>query len=99
MKNKARIRLSEVFSGYSPKILTLLRFKYYIDFTHYMDSVRHSGNEGDSPHRWARILGTIVAIVTVTLPVVMVAYYSPSKSNAEPLPEEVRFYPESQGNL
>ena len=58
-----------------------------------MDSTQRSGKEQDSPHRWARILGTVVAVATAILPVVMVAYYSPSRSNAEPLPRETTVLP------
>ncbi len=58
-----------------------------------MDSTQRSSKEQDSPHRWARILGTMVAVATVILPVFMVAYYSPSRSNAEPLPSETRILP------
>lgn len=65
----------------------------------YMDSTQRSGKEGDTPHRWARILGTAVAIATVTLPVFMVAYYSPSKSNAEPLPRENIVLPQVESDL
>ncbi len=44
----------------------------------------------DSPdHRWAKILGTLVAVATLTLPIVMIAYYSPFRSNAQPVPEKI----------
>jgi hypothetical protein len=44
----------------------------------------------DSPdHRWAGILGTAVAVVTLTLPVVMISYYSPFSSNAQPVPNRI----------
>ena len=49
-----------------------------------MEFSQLSGKEADSPHhRWADILGTVVAVSTITLPLLMIAYYSPSKSNAE----------------
>ena len=38
------------------------------------------------PHRWAGLLGTIVAVLTIVLPLLMIASYSPSRSNAESLP-------------
>ena len=51
----------------------------------------------DSPeHRWAGILGTLVAVVTLTLPIVMIAYYSPFRSNAQPLPNRVYLPSENQ---
>ena len=52
-----------------------------------MEVSQRPGQAEDSPgHRWAGILGTLVAVVTLTLPVVMIASYSPSSSNAEPAP-------------
>ena len=60
-----------------------------------MDLSQRSGKDAESPHhRWAGILGTTIAIATVTLPLIMIAYYSPSKSNAEPLPENMIFLPQ-----
>lgn len=59
-----------------------------------MDLSQRSGKDGESPHhRWAGILGTTVAIVTMTLPLIMIAYYSPSKSNAQPLPQNTMSQP------
>ena len=59
-----------------------------------MDSSQRSGKDAESPpHRWAGILGTTVAILTMTLPLIMIAYYSPSKSNAEPLPRDTILLP------
>ena len=59
-----------------------------------MDLSQRSGKDAESPHhRWAGILGTTVAILTMTLPLIMIAYYSPSKSNAEPLPRETILLP------
>ena len=61
-----------------------------------MDLTQHSGKDADSPHhRWAGILGTTVAMITMVLPLIMIAYYSPSKSNAEPLPKDTIFLPQS----
>ena len=61
-----------------------------------MDLSQRSGKDAESPHhRWAGILGTTVAILTMTIPLVMIAYYSPSKSNAEPLPRETIVSPSS----
>lgn len=62
-----------------------------------MDLSQRSGKDAESPHhRWAGILGTTVAILTMTLPLIMIAYYSPSKSNAQPLPQTTMFRPKNQ---
>ena len=53
-----------------------------------MELSQLSGKEVDSPpHRWADILGTVIAVVTITLPLLMISYYSPSRSNAETSPQ------------
>ena len=53
-----------------------------------MEISQLSGKEVDSPpHRWADILGTVIAVSTITLPLLMISYYSPSKSNAETSPQ------------
>ena len=52
-----------------------------------MEVSQGPGQVEDPPgHRWAGILGTLVAVVTLTLPIMMIASYSPSSSNAEPAP-------------
>lgn len=51
----------------------------------------------DSPeHRWAKLLGTLVAVVTLTLPIVMIASYSPFRSNAQPIPAKVYYTPQDR---
>jgi hypothetical protein len=56
-----------------------------------MEVSQHPGKVEDTPgHRWAGILGTGVAVVTLTLPIVMIATYSPFSSNAQPIPPTVR---------
>jgi hypothetical protein len=51
-----------------------------------MEVSQRSGSVEEPPgHRWAAILGTGVAIVTLTLPLIMIASYSPSGSNAQPV--------------
>ena len=53
-----------------------------------MEISQLSGKEVESPpHRWADILGTVIAVSTITLPLLMISYYSPSKSNAETSPQ------------
>ena len=55
-----------------------------------MEVSQRPGKAEDSPgHRWAGILGTGVAVVTLTLPIVMIASYSPFDSNAQPVPEKI----------
>ncbi|ELS03048.1 hypothetical protein Xen7305DRAFT_00027670 [Xenococcus sp. PCC 7305] len=53
-----------------------------------MELSQLSGKEVDSPpRRWASILGTLIAVSTITLPLLMISYYSPSRSNAETSPQ------------
>ena len=55
-----------------------------------MEISQRPGKAEDSPgHRWAGILGTGVAVVTLTLPIFMIASYSPFESNAQPAPERI----------
>lgn len=56
-------------------------------------SQRPDRADDSPPHRWAGILGTIVAVVTLTLPLVMIAYYSPFSSNAQPAPSQIQSFP------
>lgn len=65
-----------------------------------MEVSQRPGQAEDSPgHRWAGILGTGVAVVTLTLPIVMIATYSPFSSNNPPAPrilyqpQEIRINP------
>ena len=55
-----------------------------------MEVSQHPGKVEDPPgHRWAGILGTGVAVVTLTLPLVMIATYSPFSSNAQSVPQSI----------
>ena len=55
-----------------------------------MDVSQYPGKVEDPPgHRWARVLGTGVAVVTLTLPLIMIATYTPSSSNAQPIPKTI----------
>ena len=55
-----------------------------------MEVSQRPGKAEDSPgHRWAGILGTGVAVITLTLPIVMIASYSPFSSNAQPIPQRI----------
>jgi hypothetical protein len=60
-----------------------------------MELSQPSGRDADTPHhRWAGILGTVVAVLTIALPLLMIASYSPSRSNAEPLPSRIYSLPQ-----
>lgn len=52
-------------------------------------SQRPNKADDSSDHRWSGILGTLVALLTLTLPIVMIARYSPLRSNAQPIPTEL----------
>lgn len=55
-----------------------------------MEISQRPGQPEDTPgHRWAGILGTAVAVVTLTLPLAMIAAYSPLSSNAQPIPKQI----------
>ena len=55
-----------------------------------MEVSQHPGKVEDPPgHRWAGILGTGVAVVTLTLPLIMIATSSPFSSNAQPIPQTI----------
>jgi hypothetical protein len=61
-----------------------------------METSNQQSPNSDSPHqKWARILGTAVAVVTLTVPLMMIGYYTPFSSNAEPLPQETNLPPSS----
>ncbi|MEM6612253.1 MAG: hypothetical protein AAF652_08360 [Cyanobacteria bacterium P01_C01_bin.72] len=52
-----------------------------------MEVSQRPGQAEEPPgHRWAGVLGTGVAVVTLVLPLIMIASYSPSGSNAQPVP-------------
>ena len=43
-----------------------------------MESSTPSGKVSEPPaHRWAYIVGTTIAVLTITLPLLVIAYYSP----------------------
>jgi hypothetical protein len=64
-----------------------------------MDVSQRSGPVEEPPgHRWAGILGTGVAIVTLVFPLIMIATYSPSGSNAQPVPQTTYQAPQIRGN-
>lgn len=68
-----------------------------------MEVSQRPGQAEDSPgHRWAGILGTAVAVITLTLPIAMIASYSPADSitPSEPTtiyqpnrPQNIKAYP------
>jgi hypothetical protein len=64
-----------------------------------MEVSQRPGKAEDSPgHRWAGILGTGVAVVTLTLPIIMIASYSPFSSNAQQLPTTINQLQETRIN-
>ncbi|WP_036485146.1 hypothetical protein [Myxosarcina sp. GI1] len=59
-----------------------------------MELSQHPSKADDSPpHRWAGILGTTVAVITLVLPLAMIAYSSPVNSNTQPLPARIQPLP------
>lgn len=59
-----------------------------------MESSEQISSNSDTPHqRWAGILGMIVALVTLTLPLLAIGYYSSSSINAETLPKRIEILP------
>ena len=64
-----------------------------------MEVSQRPGKAEDSPgHRWAGILGTGVAVVTLILPIGMIASYSPFSSNAQPVPQRINQLQEIRTN-
>ena len=46
-----------------------------------MESSGPSGNTSDSPNLlWAEVIGTMIAVLTLTLPLLVIAYYSSNSS-------------------
>ncbi|BDA39764.1 hypothetical protein CPARK_000060400 [cyanobacterium endosymbiont of Braarudosphaera bigelowii] len=43
-----------------------------------------SSKKGTEPsaHRWTNIMGTVIAMITLTLPVFVIAYYSSNKADS-----------------
>ena len=59
-----------------------------------MESSEQVSSNPDSPHqRWAGILGSIIAVITLTLPFLTIVYYSSLSINAEPLSERIYTLP------
>lgn len=59
-----------------------------------MESSTPSGKAAEPPaHRWAYIVGTTIALLTLILPVVSIAYYSPQNRQAEPKTPVQSFQP------
>ncbi|MBE9118438.1 hypothetical protein IQ249_21330 [Lusitaniella coriacea LEGE 07157] len=47
-----------------------------------MESSESSANSAEPPsHRWARIVGTAIALLTLTVPTFAIAYYSLGSNN------------------
>ena len=55
-----------------------------------MEVSQRPGQAEEPPgHRWAGVLGTGVAIVTLIFPLAMIATYSPFGSNAQSVPQRI----------
>ena len=60
-----------------------------------MESSGLPGSTSDHPsHRWARLMGAAIAVVTLILPFLVVAYYS-SSSSVDSLPRNIYSLPEA----
>jgi hypothetical protein len=52
-----------------------------------MESSGSSAKAVEAPgHRWAQILGTAIAVITLTLPTLIIAYYSTADARAPERP-------------
>lgn len=50
-----------------------------------MESSGPRGNTSEPPtHKWSEIIGTTIAVITLTLPLLVIGYY-PANSNLDPL--------------
>ncbi|WP_267383588.1 hypothetical protein [Cyanobacterium sp. uoEpiScrs1] len=59
-----------------------------------MEYSTSSGKVVESPtHRWAYIIGTTIALLTLTLPMFAIAYYSPQNRRAGPETSIENFQP------
>jgi hypothetical protein len=64
-----------------------------------MEVSQHPGKAEESPgHRWAGIIGTGVAVVTLTLPIIMIASSSSFSSNAQSVPTTINQLQEARIN-
>lgn len=64
-----------------------------------MESSEQISSNSDTPHqRWAGILGMTVALVTLTLPLLAIGYYSSLSINAGNIPEGIQRLPNSRDN-
>ncbi|MEG3438685.1 hypothetical protein V0288_16260 [Pannus brasiliensis CCIBt3594] len=56
-----------------------------------MESSSPSGKTSEPPsHRWANIVGTAIAILTLTLPLIAIGY-NPAPRNLEPLSDNASY--------
>jgi hypothetical protein len=60
----------------------------------FMEYSTPSGKVVEPPaHRWAYIIGTTIALLTLTLPMFAIAYYSPQNHRARPETSIENFQP------
>ncbi|MGK7887528.1 MAG: hypothetical protein AB4057_23225 [Crocosphaera sp.] len=61
------------------------REKFYYQNYHFMESSSSSGKVTEPPaHRWTHVMGIAIAIVTLIVPILVIAYYSSSQANSSP---------------
>ena len=61
-----------------------------------MESIGPSGNTTKAfKHRWAAVMGTVIALLTLILPLWVIAYYSSPNSNLPALPQTTYSLPNS----
>ncbi|MEL4895826.1 hypothetical protein [Crocosphaera sp. Alani8] len=52
-----------------------------------MESSSPSGKATEPPaHRWTHVMGIAIAILTLIVPVLVIAYYSSNSANSSPSP-------------
>ncbi len=62
-----------------------------------MESSGTSGNTSEPPsNKGAAIMGTIIALLTLALPLWIIAYYSNFDNSIAPLPQTIYSLPQSQ---
>ena len=65
---------------------SLVFFTCRVQHDPFMESSNPSGKTSEPPsHRWANLLGTMIAILTLTLPLLAIGYNSTPNYTEEPL--------------
>lgn len=87
--NNISRELKNIFKFYCSQVNLIAQTNLKLSYLHMEVSQRPGKVEEPPGHRWAGILGAGVALVTLTLPLVMITSYSPFSSNAEPIPKTI----------